>query len=49
MVKKDNVPRPYITVSKLHTVGTSDEGWTRDRTKPRESRENPVGFNSNDP
>jgi hypothetical protein len=32
-----------------HTVGTSDEEWTRARTKPRESRDNPVGFNANDP
>jgi hypothetical protein len=32
-----------------HTVGTSDEEWTRDRTKPRRSRENSVGFNPNDP
>jgi hypothetical protein len=32
-----------------HTVGTSDEEWTRDRNKPRGSRENPVGFNPNDP
>jgi hypothetical protein len=32
-----------------HTVETSDEEWTRDRIKPRGSRGNPVGFNSNDP
>jgi Retrotransposon gag protein len=32
-----------------HTVGTSDEKWTRDRTKPRGSRLNPVEFNSYDP
>jgi hypothetical protein len=32
-----------------HTIGTSDEDWTRDRTKPRGSPENPVGFNPNDP
>jgi hypothetical protein len=32
-----------------HTVGTSDEEWTHDHTKPRGSRENPVGFNPNDP
>jgi hypothetical protein len=32
-----------------HTVGTSDEEWTRGRTKPRGSRENPVGFNSINP
>jgi hypothetical protein len=32
-----------------HTIGTSDEKWTRDRTKPRGSRENPVGFNPNYP
>jgi hypothetical protein len=31
------------------TVGTSDEEWTRDSTKTRGSRENPVGFNPNDP
>jgi hypothetical protein len=32
-----------------HTVGTIDEEWTCDRTKPYGSRENPVGFSSNDP
>jgi hypothetical protein len=32
-----------------HTIGRSDEEWTRDRTKPRRSSENPVGFNPNDP
>jgi hypothetical protein len=32
-----------------HTVGTSDEEWTRDRTKTRASRENPVGFNPDNP
>jgi hypothetical protein len=32
-----------------HTVGTSDKEWTRDRTKPRGSRENPVEFNPNNP
>jgi hypothetical protein len=32
-----------------HTVGTSDEEGTRDRTKPRGSRENPVGFSPSDP
>jgi hypothetical protein len=32
-----------------HTVVTRDEEWTRDRTKPRGSRDSPVGFHSNDP
>jgi hypothetical protein len=31
------------------TVGMCDEEWTRDRTKPRGSRENPVGFNLTTP
>jgi Retrotransposon gag protein len=32
-----------------HTVGTRDKERTGDRTKPRGSRKNPVGFNPNDP
>jgi hypothetical protein len=32
-----------------HTVGTSDEEWTRDCSKPSECRKNPVGFNPKDP
>jgi Retrotransposon gag protein len=31
------------------TVGTSDEEWIRNRTKPRGSREIPVGSSPNDP
>jgi hypothetical protein len=31
------------------TGGTGDVEWSRDRVRPRGSRENPVGFNPDDP